>query len=270
LGNAELPSKKASLYESSRESLERAIQLDPYNGWAYAELGIVLDYWDRDSAAARRNYQISIKLMPNDLNVYEHYFHHEYHFRNCAKAENILAKMKRINPKYEQPFNGYDLILLQCEGKYAEIAAMADEYDLEECSVWVLRKVMNAYLYTQNQKKVGEVVELVKNKVKNKAMVYTFEGLRHAVNGDRALALAMIDSLRALSSKEFVCPTQIAKIYAAVGDEDSMYQHLNIALEGRFVGLRNIENTSLFYPYRNDPRFIEIQNESWRPIKHGD
>jgi hypothetical protein len=208
-----------------------------------------------------------MKLMPNDLNVYEHYFHHEYYLGNCAKAGKILTKMQRIYPELKQPFNGYDLILLECEGKYSEIAAMADEYDLDKCSVWVLRKVMHAYLYTQNQQKVAEVVELVKNKVKNKAMVITFEGLRHAVKGDRALALAMIDSLRALSSKEFVCPTQIAKIYAAIGDEDSMYQYLNIALEESLLGLRNVQNTSLLYPYRNDPRFIEILNESWRPIK---
>jgi len=52
------------IWLKSYEYLNRAINIDPYNGWAYGELAVVTSNWLWDSTATSKNLETAMKLMP--------------------------------------------------------------------------------------------------------------------------------------------------------------------------------------------------------------
>ena len=54
-------------------------------------------------------------------------------------------------------------------------------------------------------------------------------------------------------------------IYAALGDKDKMYDQLEIALSKRGTWIHRMMTFTEFFPYHNEPRFLDIWNKIWIP-----
>jgi TolB-like protein/AraC-like DNA-binding protein len=255
-------SERTRLKAECRKYIQKAIDIDPYNGWAHAEKGTIVHRWDKDTTAARTNFDIALQLEPNNYEAYNSYYQFELYLGNCAKLEQLLSEMTKINPKYRQPAHYYKLRLLECHGNYSEIAALADAYGYEGPLYLTMGRLhFYGYLYSRKFVKANQIIMDLKQLSEEKGNPLCYEGLLRAMEGNRRAALAIADSVKQLASEERISDLRIARIYAALGDKDQMYKHMEIAVS-RGEELRSFSRNPEIIPYRNEARFQEIVQKS--------
>jgi TolB-like protein/class 3 adenylate cyclase len=266
LAHAELESKKLELWKNAKETLEKAIRLDPYNGWAYSEMGVVLHNWNWDSTAARLYYDMALKLAPNDWNVYRQYMVLEKRLGHCEKVERLLNTAKDRFPNLNQmPWYAENIDLLLCQQKWKKFAVIAeDNWDALGTGI----QSFMAYLYDNNLDKADQAVKIMKEGSRSISWNLCWDGLLYAKKGEKNPAYQAIDSLRQISTTEFVPNVHYAAIYAALGEKDQMYKYLDLALLNREFRLHMLHvSYSVFIPYQHEDRFREIWRKSWIPLE---
>jgi Tfp pilus assembly protein PilF len=260
---------KSEYYRKSKQYLNKAISLDPDNGWAYAELAVVLHNWNWDSQAAKESLDKAKELMPNDANVYIHYFYLEAYLGNCVKLKEKLEDLDVFNPDERNPSSNNNLMLLQCQNKYSEMVSIADEYfeNLDESLHPTLSmSLFDAFLHEREFEKAKIVLKYVKDSVKYKSNYLVYKAMLHAKEGDRNSTMQVLDSLDLLSKVEYVPNIWYAAIYASLEENDSMYKFLKSALNNREQELHDINFYSVFSTFKEEPRFQEIVRKMWIPI----
>lgn len=264
---------KPELWNKSKQYLTKAINLDPYNGWAYGEMAVVNSNWDWDSTKARTNLDIALKLMPNDQNVYLHYFWHSVRIGigDFERAKWALKNLERLNPIFEKPSKFENLGLLLAQKEYVKIVSIADEHNLTEnlnaTLSWVL---FDSFLSEHQYKKARIVVDYMKESVKIKSSYFLFNAVLGAKEGNRSITKQMLDSLEMLSEKAAILNTEYAVIYAALGEKEVMYNHLDTTLKRREPRLHSLNMYSVFNAYQEDPIFKEIVGKLWIPLDKND
>ena len=260
---------KSEYYRKSKQYLNKAISLDPDNGWAYAELAVVLHNWNWDSEAARKSLDKAKELMPNDANVYLHYFWLEAYLGNCVKLKEKLEDLYKINLSVSNPYSNNNLMLLQCQNKYSEMVSIADEYfeNLDErLHPTLSMSLFDAFLHEKEFEKAKLVLNYVRDSVKYSSNYFLYKAMLHAKEGDRNSTMQVLDSLDLLSKVEYVPNIWYAAIYASLEEKDSMYKFLNSAVTNREVELHQVNFYSVFSTFKEEPRFKEIVRKMWIPI----
>jgi TolB-like protein/class 3 adenylate cyclase len=266
LAHLDLPSKRKGYWEESKKALQKAIALDSTNGWAYSEMAVVISNYDWDSTATRNALDQAIKLMPNDRNVYIHYAHHEFRLGNCEKLLLIREAEKRLQPWVGNSFSGRNLMLLICQKKYQEIVSIAKKYWEGELGLYNAYSVFSAS-YALNEIELAEkVVQHVKSTIKNEAEYLKFSALIHAKKGNLPATLEAINSLKSMPATVFVPNSWYAAIYAALGEKDTMYEYLEMAIDDREREIHDIRWISAFDPYVDEAHFKDIMRRMWTPI----
>ncbi|MEX2234595.1 MAG: hypothetical protein WD824_20685 [Cyclobacteriaceae bacterium] len=250
-------------YAKAKVNFEKAISVDVYNGWAYSELGVVNSLWDWDSTAARKNFDLARKMIPNDWNAYIHDFFHSYRVGDCNRLKRIVQRMKRIYPNLEQDsIDSRNILLLRCQGQEKKIRKLADLYLKDNSTLANSRSFFLSYLQSKEYEKVEKIVRNYKANSKYRPLYYEFEGILKAKTGDPTGAYAMLDSLKASDGHL----ASIASVYAALGEEEQMYKYLGEALEHRDPSLHHLKDFGSFDPYFDQPRFKEIVSKIWIPL----
>jgi hypothetical protein len=85
-------------------------------------------------------------------------------------------------------------------------------------------------------------------------------GLAHiyAVSGRKTEARNILAELQRLSEHEYVPATDIALIYAGLGEKDQSFAWLDKAFEEHSFTLSNVKVEPRFAPLRSDPRFADL------------
>jgi adenylate cyclase len=252
---------RPALYEKSKMYLKKAIDLDPYNGWAYAEMSVVSIEWDWDSTATRKNLDMAIKLMPNDFNAYIHSFYFEWRLGNCDQMINIQNDYKRFSDNVDHPFSGWSLRILSCQKKFSEIARLADKYWEEKINNQQAWNLFFSYLMLGDYNNAEKVVAYIKNNIEVKSYFFSVNGVLKAKQGNMETAIAMCDSLKLMDGRN----SFIAEIYAALGDKEKMYEYLNKAIMEREAFHQWIMQFPELIDCENDPEFQNIIKEIWTP-----
>ncbi len=255
--------ERKELIKISKEYLSKAINLDPYNGWAFGEMATALNSFDWDSAAIRNNLEMAIKLMPNNRNVYISYYHFEAKLGNCDKVRSLKEIYKKIDIKSDHPFTRWNLLLLYCEERYQDIARIAVEHGFEKIEFNNALILFNTYIAIHDYPRAKEIAIYLRDNLPTKALFYWCNGVLKALEGKRNLALAMCDSLENLSSTENIQSIYFASIYGALGDKDKMYKYLNQALETRENYIHFIRYNAALSPYQDEEQFQEIIGKLW-------
>jgi adenylate cyclase len=262
--------KKPELYKEIRSTLNKAIELDPYDGWAYGAMWEVNIMWDWDSAAARRNLDMALKLSPNDFRVLEANFYLELKLGNCDQLKLIKKSIKRLEDNVEHPLSRWNLLIMLCQKQFAEIARAGNEYWVEgsELHLHCYWALFWSYLIIGDYHNANKVLQ---HHFFNKGLLYyAFNGILNAKEGKKEIALAMIDSLKS-SYSDVVSNETLATIQAAMGNKKEMYEYLNKAIEAR-----EDLNDFMMFPFipelidcENDREFQKIKREIWIPRKNG-
>ena len=256
------PSTWPDYWNKSKECQLKAISIDPYNGWAYAELAVVQYNWEWDSVTARVNLDLAIKLMPNDFNGYLHYYFLGAFSGNCGMISRIKALMKDRFPDTDNPYALNNLILLNCQRDYQTITEIYKEHKAEISGVNGLMICMFGLLEMQLFESAQELLE---ERFVNVSWFYLYgKAMIHAYEGDESGANQILDSLIHDSNVRYIPYTWRASLHAVLGNKEIMYEDLEKAIAFREASsVMLINYTPVFDPYKNETQFRELESRIW-------
>ena len=144
-----------------------------------------------------------------------------YHARRYDEA--IAKKQIHVNSAAENPFAHLELANAYVQkGQYAE-----------------------AFLSYQTSIKLEETTS---------ALIYL--GRVYALSGKRGQAIAILNKLK--TTEKYVSPTELAILYAALGDKEKAFASLKKAYTERDFQLTSLKVEPGYDPLRDDPRFQDL------------
>jgi adenylate cyclase len=254
------PNPSVSQWLESERALKKAIDLDPSNGLAYANYGVVQHNWKWDREGAEKSFEKAIQLMPGDIEVHFHAFVYYIRTGNCLKAAEELDQAQSLNPKTSKR-NDNAWILL-CQGKVTNLTHYSEK--LKDIGT---SDLVNLYLIEKQYKKAMNLAEIYYKKDDTFKLLYlTYYGVGAALAGEKEKASDIVSQLKEISTYRNVPDSFFAMIYFAMGNDNASYAYLEKALEDREFWIHFLKDTAPFYNHRNDQKFREIMTRSWIPL----
>jgi len=258
------PNRSPLHWEESRRLLKKAISLDPANGWAYSELGVVLSNWDWDSTATKDAFENALELSPNRSDVYDHYTYHAFRVGNCERLASLLKEIK--NRFYPDIDIRNDLRLLICKEEFEEICRITDLEWNRNTGFIETTYIAQAYTIIGDYEKALEMSEYMLESHPIIEYGLTIKGMTLGLMGNKDGARKSFDELKSLSESRIISPTLFAGISLALGDIEKTKDYLEQALKERDLLLHEIDHWASFYAYKNEPWLKEIIDRSWTPL----
>ena len=249
---------------ASREALPqakaaavKALQLDNTLGEAHTSLAFCLDVFDWDLASADREFRRAIELNPGYATAHHWY---AWHLSLFGRNDDAIAEMKKA-----QNLDPVSLIINADLAELLLIAHFTDESiqqsrkTIEMDANFPLAHNQLAVAYLQRNR-IDEAVSELQQAVQLSTGSPTCTAnlaRAFAVSGRRTEAIQLLGDLKKRSRVSYSNASEIAVIYAALGDNDQAMTWLERGYEERF-------NPSVllrpgFDPLRADARFQDLE-----------
>jgi TolB-like protein/DNA-binding winged helix-turn-helix (wHTH) protein/Tfp pilus assembly protein PilF len=234
----------------------KAIELDNSLGEAHNSLAFCLDGFDWDLDAGGKEFQRAIELSPSYATAHHWY---AWHLGLLGQYDEAVAEMRKAQ--------NLDPLSLIINADFAELLVIAHSFDesIEQSRKTIAmdpnfalahNQLAQAYL----QKKMdGEAVEELQKALElspGSPTIMANLARADVASGRRAEAEKLLDDLKKRSTPLATYSTEIAMIYAALGDKNQAMSWLQTGFDRRFnpgVLLRPGLD-----PLRSDPRFQEM------------
>ena len=234
----------------------KALELDSALGEAHNSLAFCLDAYDWDFDSAGKEFQRAIELNPGYATAHHWY---AWHLAVLGRSDEAITEMRKAV--------SLDPLSLIINADLAELLVIAHSYDESirqsrrtiemdpnfalahnQLAVAYLQKHMNDEAVAESQKAV-QLSGGSPTCIANLARAY-------AASGKRGEAEKLLSDLKKRSSPGYSDASEIAAIYASLGDKNQALNWLEKGYEERFnpgVLLR-----PGFDPLRSDPRFEDL------------
>jgi tetratricopeptide (TPR) repeat protein len=215
-------------WAGAESAAKRAIELNPNLAGAHA---LYADYLSRSGRfdEALREIRLAQELDPLRTGLISNEAIILYHARRYDEAI-LLKKQIHAQSAPENPFFHLELANVYVQkGQYAE-----------------------AVLSYQTSLKLEETTS---------ALIYL--GRAYALSGRRHEAVAMLDQLN--RTEKYVSPTELAILYAALGDKEQAFASLEKAFTERDFQLTSLKVEPGYDPLRADPRFQDLMRRVGLP-----
>ena len=240
----------------AKEAATKALEIDNSLGEAHTSLAFVLEGYDWDFAAAEKEFQRAIELNPSYATAHHWY---AWHLSLLGRDTEALAEMRRAQ--------NLDPLSLIINADLAELLLIAHS---TEDSVQQSRKTIEMdpnfgpahYQLAQallEQKLYDQAIAELQTAIRLSGSSPTWTATlarAHAASGNKREALKLLDDLKKSSTPAEAHASDIAVVYAALGNKDQAFAWLQKGYDERFnpgVLLR-----PGFDPLRSDPRFNEL------------
>jgi tetratricopeptide (TPR) repeat protein len=234
----------------------KAVELDTALGEAHNSLAFCLDGFDWDFESAGKEFRRAVELSPGYATAHHWY---AWHLSLVGQNDEAIAEMKKAQ--------NLDPLSLIINADLAELFLLSHPYDesieqsrktIEMDSNFPLAHNQLAQAYLQKQIYSEAIAELQKAiQISGGSPTFTANLARvYAVSGGRKIALQLLGDLKKGSKPGYSHASEIAVVYAALGDRDQAMTWLEKGYEERFnpgVLLR-----PGFDPLRSDPRFQNL------------
>ena len=243
-------------FPKAKTAATQALELDGALGEAHNSLAFVLDGFDWDLQSGGKEFQRAIELNPGYATAHHWY---AWHLSLLGRYDEALAEMRKAQ--------NLDPLSLIINADLAEILLLAHSYDdsiqqsrktieMDPNFAMAHNQLAQAYLqkhmYDEAVAELKRAVELSAGSptcIANLARAY-------ALSGKRTDAVKLLSDLKNGSHPGHSNASEIAAIYASLGDTDQAMTWLEKGYEERFnpgVLLR-----PGFDPLRSDPRFKNL------------
>jgi serine/threonine protein kinase/tetratricopeptide (TPR) repeat protein len=237
----------------------KAIELDESLAEPHVSLGHVSYFYDRDWAAAEREFKRAIELNPNYPVA-----HHWYAIFLSTFPNRMVEALIEI--RRAQELDPASLIINAWYGRILGLAGQLDQaieqlrktVELDPNFILTHYRLGQAYSEKQMYKEAIDEYNNVLNRPDGRAM--GLMGLSHAyaLAGRREEAQKTLDELLALSKQRYVSPGQIGIIYIALGEKDKAFERLEEANRIYDLNIMRLKVERRFDPIRSDPRFADL------------
>ena len=255
LSNLHMPPREAM--PRAREAAQRALSLDDSLAAAHTAMALVLVWYDWNFAKGEQEFQRALALNPNDVDARLRYGDFlvavgRFDAGIAEKRRAIELDPLSINPSWDLTRAFY------YAGRYDEAIEQGKRtQELDRNFPYVY------YLEAQIANRRGnpqQALALMRRALdlggRNTLLVATW-GYINARIGNRNEAVAAMAELRATSSK-YVLPLFLARIHAALGENDTALDYLERVYADRSESVVWLRVDDSFDPLRNDPRFAAL------------
>src|SRR6202140_1265545 len=243
-------------FPKAKAAALKAVKLDNALGEAHNSLAFVLDGFDWDLQTGGKEFQRAIELNPGYATAHHWY---AWHLSLLGRYDEALAEMRKAQ--------NLDPLSLIINADLAEILLLAHSYDdsiqqsrktIEMDPNFAMAHNQLAQAYLQKHMYDEAITELQKAVQLSAGSPTCIANLARAyvASGRRSEALELLNELKNGSHPGHSNASEIAVIYASLGDTDQAMTWLEKGYEERFnpgVLLR-----PGFDPLRSDPRFKNL------------
>jgi len=256
-----------SAYQSAQQAIHQALELDDNIGEAHDTLGVLSWRFERDFAAAEREFNHAIALDPSYSCTHEDNSLYLGLLGRRSEALAELTRSKELDPgpssvmteagTYYQLRDYTRLLEVSREGVRSNPTEWVEHYYLG-IGYEATGKLLEAI--SEYQKAV-EISEGDQEPIASLAHGY-------AVLGKKAEAQKILRDLEQRSANVYVSPYLLATIYAGLGDKDRAFEFLEKAFEERNLDMSFHWNADLRIDnLRSDPRFAGLARRSGVPAR---
>ncbi len=253
-------------FPKAKTAAIQALELDSALGEAHNSLAFVLDGFDWDLQSGGKEFQRAIELNPGYATAHHWY---AWHLSLLGRYDEALAEMKKAQ--------NLDPLSLIINADLAEVLVLAHSYDdsiqqsrktIEMDPNFAMAHNQLAQAYLQKHMYDEAVAELKRAVELSAASPTCVANLARAyvLSGKRNEAVKLLSDLKNGSHPGYSNASEIAVIYASLGDKDQAMTWLEKGYEERFnpgVLLR-----PGFDPLRSDPRFKNLMQRVGLPTKN--
>jgi tetratricopeptide (TPR) repeat protein len=248
----------SATFPHAKAAVTKALSLDDSLAEAHTSLAFVKLYYDRDWAAAEREFRRAIDLNPNYANG--HHWYAEF-LSLVGRHNDAIAESERAREL--DPLSS--IINTWVSSRYF----FARQYDkaLEESRNavemdpnFVPARLVLGQAYEQKRMLKEAIAEFeTAVSLSGGSSVYA-ASLAHAfgVAGRRADALRVLKDLRKMAQSRFVSSYDLALAYVALGDNAKTFELLNAAVQERSPRVAFLGVEPRFDPLRADPQFRDL------------
>ncbi len=243
-------------FPKAKAAAIQALELDSALGEAHTSLAFVLDGFDWDFDSAGKEFQRAIELKPGYATAHHWY---AWHLSMLGRYDEAIAEMRKAE--------NLDPLSLIINSDLAELLVIAHSYDesirqsrktIEMDPNFALAHNQLAQAYLQKHMYDEAIAELQKAVQLSGGSPTCIANLARAyvAAGKTSEAVKLLGDLKKRSSPGYSNASEIAVIYASLGDMDQAMNWLEKAYEERF-------NPSIllrpgFDPLRSDSRFQSL------------
>jgi DNA-binding winged helix-turn-helix (wHTH) protein/Tfp pilus assembly protein PilF len=245
----------ADTFPRARDSIVKALRIEPRLATAYATSGLIKMQYDRDWEGAEVDLKRAIELDPafSDAHLTLGVL-----FSMHGELEHGLAEIRRsqeLEPLLTLPKMRAGAMLYfarryaEAEKQLQESLALDDDFAIGHRSLG--RVYLHTGRYDLALAEFARAPAISPGCYADLANVYAFSGQRDKAEAELARILK-------LSGERYVSSVDIAAIYAGLGDADSAIRWLDRALEQRAATLGFVAQNPIFDSLHADPRFVDI------------
>lgn len=235
----------------------RALELDYNSADAQIALGFLRTFYDWDWKAAGKAFREAMRLAPGDSQTNLSFSMHCLQIGDLEEATRQYAQAKRHDP-LSPLVNAFEVGLLVYSRQFDE-SLVAAESSVE------IGETFDAHLFRamalQGSGRFSEAIsvyEELHRQTGGRPLIGGFLGSCYAQAGAVDKALNIIDQMDALGEAQYVPPTSLAMIHAAVGNLDAAFEKMDQAAEARDTLLCYCKVMPAFDPMRSDSRFQSV------------
>jgi len=264
-GYAMLPFPEA--ISRARAAALRALQLDDTLPEAHMALGNVLLWGDWDWEGAGQAYQRAIELNPGHVGA-----HHSYslYLTLSGRLDEALTEAKRaveLDP-FALSTNSY-LAWAYYRSRRLDEALEQTGVVLELDPNYDWRPAgLRGHVFLAK----GMYPEAIREYEKVAASPHAYDtrglawlGHARARSGDRRGALALLDEIRRIATRQYVPAFHMTLVYVGLGDKDQAFAWLEKAYARREPALVWLKTNPLVDSLRSDPRYTNLLRRAGQP-----
>ena len=244
-------------YPRAEAAATRALQLDDTVAEAHATLGIVKLEYDKDWAAAEREFKRGIELNPSSPNAHQFY---SWYLGAMTRMEESLSEMRRaseLDPlsMFRSADLGLGLYMFSQFDRAIEQLQKTLELDPDmDYAHWIV-----GLAYVKKARFQEAIAHLEKAALSGDSPMYLAGlGYGNAVAGRRDEANRILSRLNEMSQLQYVSPYFIAVVYAGLGENDKALEELERARQVRASWLCYLRVQPEFDSLRSEPRFQDL------------
>jgi serine/threonine-protein kinase len=263
-GLADAYSALRSVYRSPHQVMPqakaaavKAIALDESLAEGHVSLGFVRMFYDFDWKAAEREFRRAIQLNPNLGDAHDGLALFLMANERHAEASAEIEKARQLDPLSPVILGDASWVYYGAR-RYDRALGYARQWvELDPKSPW-----SHTYLGLALEKtgRVEEAIHELETAAATDRSVTILEWLggAYAAAGRTADARKVITELTSRAEKRYVCPYEVATVYAGLGDKDSAFEWLQKGVEERADCMPWIQADSKIDSLRSDPRYAGI------------
>jgi TolB-like protein/tetratricopeptide (TPR) repeat protein/predicted Ser/Thr protein kinase len=244
------------VFPKAKQAVAKALELDSSLAEAHGTQAYILTYYDRDWAAAQREFQEALALNPNDATL-----HHRYsrYLSSLGRVEEALGEIERA-----RLLDPNDLVI---KANVGVIYYFARQYDrtIEE-----LQKVLrdhpdfsNAHwglglAYEQKGNYDLALPEFQKAAERRSPNALASLGHIYGLIGREKEAKEILSELSARAGQENISEYQLAVVHIGLGETAAAMEALQRAYQEHSTVLNYMKMDPRLGPLRGDPRFQDL------------